>query len=73
MAQFTVTIADAPSLAGITAARAAYNAALPDVMDDSDPPKPIAPKPGTLATDNEYVQLVMASAAQSYAKQYGKV
>jgi hypothetical protein len=62
MAQYTVTITDPAHDAGITAAREAYNAALPI---DQDPP------PVLLATNAEYVQFVMASAAEGYAKQYG--
>jgi hypothetical protein len=58
MTTFPVVIDDVHQLAGITAAREAYNAALPE----GDPP---------LATDEDYVQFVMTSAAQSYANQYG--
>lgn len=59
MATFTVTIADPSHLAGLAAAREAYNAALPE---DGVP----------VATDAEYVQFVMERAAQSYAAQYGE-
>ena len=63
---FTVTIVDASHLAGITAAREAYNNSLPlesgqDVVDHPD----------YKATDEDYVQFVMAKAAESYANQYG--
>lgn len=58
MAEFTVTVTDPAHLAGITAAREAYNAALPE---DGAP----------LATDAEYIQFVMSKAAESYANQHG--
>jgi hypothetical protein len=61
---FTVTITDPASLAGITAARTAYNASLPPQADGT-------PSPDTLADDEAYVQFVMATAALSYARQYG--
>lgn len=73
--QFTITITDPAKLAGITAARLAHNAALPDVrkpiLDKEGKPTGeqviVSPKPGTLATDAEYVQHVMDKAAESYA------
>jgi len=55
---FTIEITDSSHLAGITAAREAYNASLPQ---DSDLIR---------ETDSDYVQFVMASAAESYSKQY---
>lgn len=55
---FTIEITDPSHLAGITSAREARNASLPE--DSSD----------RLETDAEYVQFVMASAAESYSKQY---
>ncbi|NDB95998.1 MAG: hypothetical protein EBZ78_07545 [Verrucomicrobia bacterium] len=55
---FTIEITDPSHLAGITSAREARNASLPDDSDER------------LATDAEYVQFVMASAAESYSKQY---
>lgn len=61
MTKFTIEITAAAQLAGITAAREAYNAALPEGAD--------APAP--LATDEAYVQFVMDSASKSYANQYG--
>jgi hypothetical protein len=57
MAEFTIEITDARHLAGITAAREARNAAVPE--DEQ------------LETDAEYVQFVMTGAAESYANQYG--
>lgn len=57
---FTVTITDPAHIAGITAAREAYNAQ--SAQDDP-----------VLATDDDYVQFVMARAVESYAKQYGTV
>ncbi len=59
MATFTVTITPPASLAGITAARKAYNAS-------------IGPDDKPIDTDDAYVQFVMEKAAESYAKQYGK-
>lgn len=55
MADFTITLTDPTHLAGITSARLAHNAALPD---------------DHIPTDAEYVQFVMARAAESYANQY---
>ena len=55
---FTIEINEQSHLDGITKAREAYNASLPD--DSAD----------RLDTDAEYVQFVMASAAESYSKQY---
>lgn len=55
---FKITIADKPSLVGITMAREAYNAALPA---DSKP----------IDTDEAYLQMIVGGAARSYAKQYG--
>lgn len=87
--KFEVEITNTEHLAGITAARQAHNAALPDVMEEVEiepavPPskenpegvpavkemRAKNPKPGTIATDADYVQFVMSSAAESYAKQY---
>jgi hypothetical protein len=55
---FTIEITEQSHLAGITAAREAYNASQPE---DSE---------NLLTTDADYVQFVMASAAESYFKQY---
>ena len=55
---FTIEITDSSHLAGITAAREAYNASQPEGSES------------LLATDADYVQFVMASAAESYFKQY---
>ncbi len=59
MAVFSVTITDASRLAGISAAREAYNNAIP------------TDAPGPFETDEEYVQFVMDRASASYALQYG--
>lgn len=68
MTTFTITIEDEHQLAGITAARLAYNALLPaTVMIDEEE----VPNPDLLETDAEYVQFVMSRAAESYSKQYG--
>ena len=55
---FSITITDPSSLAGITAAREAYNTTASEAEQ--------------IATDEAYVQFVMERAAQSYAAQYGK-
>ena len=55
---FTIEITDSSHLAGIAAAREAYNASLPEGSEN------------LLSTDADYVQFVMASAAESYSKQY---
>jgi hypothetical protein len=68
MTTFTITIENESHLAGITAARLAYNASLPEtVMVDGVE----LPNPDMLEADAEYVQFVMSRAAESYAKQYG--
>ena len=56
---FTIEITDPSHLAGITAAREAYNSSQPEGSENR------------LSTDADYVQFVMASAAESYSKQYG--
>lgn len=60
METFIVTITDPAHIAGITAAREAYNAQ----RFQDDP---------VIATNGDYVQFVMARAVESYAKQYGMV
>ncbi|MBY0320938.1 MAG: hypothetical protein K2X72_19605 [Reyranella sp.] len=60
MAVFSVTITEPAKLAGITAAREAYNKS--KGADD----------PGPWTTDDEYVQFVMERAVASYAGQYGR-
>ena len=70
MTDFTITITDERSLAGITAAREAYNAALPAEIADPDNLELSIPNTAILNTDNEYVQFVMTMASQSYANQY---
>jgi hypothetical protein len=70
--QFTIDIPDPAKLAGITFAREAYNAALPEEYVEVEGARvAVTPKPGTLATDAEYVQFVMDKAAESYARQHG--
>ena len=70
MTDFTITIEDESSLAGITAARAAYNLTCPAEVDDVANPGTMIPNPSILNTDEQYVQFVMGTAAQSYARQY---
>lgn len=60
METYAVKIADPAHVAGITAAREAYNA---QRLQD----EPV------MTTNDEYVQFVMARAAESYAKQHGAV
>ena len=57
MESYIVTIEDPALVAGITAAREAYNAGLPT---DGTP----------IDTDEGYVNFVMNSAAESYYNQY---
>lgn len=72
MTTFTVTITDAHQLAGITAARNAYNAALPATLPDPNNAGAVIVDPAAIVqTDAAYVQFVMGMAAQSYQKQYG--
>jgi len=65
MATFPVTITDASALAGITAARNAYNVSLGDTDQERQAHEDY------IATDADYVQFVMSRAADSYAAQYG--
>lgn len=60
MEKYTITISDPALVAGITAAREAYN----ESLDGNQTP---------LKTNGEYVQFVMERAAQSYANQYETV
>lgn len=69
MAIFTVEITEASHLAGITAAREAYNAALEATIADEGGTE--IPNPALLGTDAEYVSFVMQKAAESYSIQYG--
>ena len=69
MATFTVEITEPSHLAGITAAREAYNAALEATITDEEGTE--LPNPELLATDADYVSFVMGKAAESYSKQYG--
>lgn len=65
---FTIEINDPKLLAGITAARTARNENLPDEVNKDG--SIVTPNPHYLETDNDYIQFVMASAAESYSKQY---
>jgi hypothetical protein len=64
---FEIEITEAAHLAGITAARAAYNETL--VVAEGEAVEDHA---DYIATDAAYVQFVMERAAQSYANQYGQ-
>lgn len=66
MAKFTIDIADAGHLAGITAAREKHNETVPDTED-----APRVDHADYCADDAAYVQRVMAGAAASYANAYG--
>jgi hypothetical protein len=75
---YTFTITDPSHLAGITAARAAYNATLslaPASGVEGEPGYVPAQAPEDhpeyLGSDQAYVQFVMGKAAESYARQYG--
>ena len=70
MTQFTVVIDNFSHLAGITAARDARNASLPQTVADPNNPEQQIPNPDLIATDEAYVQFVMVMAAESYSKQY---
>lgn len=66
---FTIEVTDPSHLAGITAAREAYNATLPEHRGEDG--VVVDPNPNLLATDQDYIQFVLGRAAESYAKQYG--
>lgn len=66
MTQFSITITDPAHLAGITAARAAYNEGLAVAEGET-----LEAHPDFIANDEAYVQFVMARAAESYSRQYG--
>ena len=69
--KFTIEITDKAQLAGIAAAREARNAGLTPVLDAEGKALPIEGNKDYIATDAAYVQFVMQSAAESYAKSYG--
>lgn len=65
MTTFVINIDDQAYLAGITAAREAYNMALPQTVGETG-----MGNPELLDSDEAYVQFVMSRAAESYANQY---
>lgn len=74
---FTITITEDQHLAGITAAREAFNACLSvapaqgvEGEEGYVPAQALSDHPDYLATDDAYVQFVMSKAAESYAKQH---
>lgn len=69
MTTFNIEITNESHLAGIAAARSAYNDSLPQTVVDEEGAE--VPNPELLASDADYVQFVMSRAAESYAKQYG--
>lgn len=62
---------------GITAARAAYNAALPAEVQvspaDGDTPAVMGPNPDLISTDEGYLDFVLQRAVQSWCQQYAPV
>lgn len=68
MTAFTIEITDPSHLAGITAARDAYNVSLQQTVINEQGEE--VSNPELLDTDEEYVQFVMSKAAESYSKQY---
>lgn len=63
---FITTITDPDELAGITAAREAYNAARPEDVEGE------TPAPGPFETDQDYWAFVTSTIAPSYVRQYGR-
>lgn len=68
MVRFTIEISDPAQLHGIAEARQSHNDALPAVHDEKN--EPITPRPGTIATDAEFVQHLILQIAKSYAAIY---
>jgi len=62
MESYSIVINDPAHVAGITSARKAYNAALPEPAEGETKP--------VIETNEAYVQFVMGRAAESYAAQY---
>jgi hypothetical protein len=68
MTTFTITIDNTSHLAGISAARSAYNDSINPVVTDELGNE--VPNPDLIDTDADYVQYVMSKAAESYSNQY---
>lgn len=68
MANFIITINNESHLAGITAAREAYNNSISTNIINENGEE--IPNPALIKTDSDYVQFVMSKAAESYARQY---
>ncbi len=68
MTTFNIIIEDTKHLAGISAARAAYNQSIPLTIINDDNEE--IENPDIIQTDADYVQFVMTRAADSYSKQY---
>lgn len=64
MAEFTVTITELSHIAGITAAREAFNESLGRTEQERVSHADFIP------TDQDYVQFVMSRASESYSKLY---
>jgi len=71
MTTFTSNVTDPVSLLAVTEVRKRYNLSLTPEKDQDGKPKPIETHPGYLATDNAYIEMVVISACESYAKQLG--
>ena len=67
--QYTTTIS-AAAVYGITAARAAYNAALPATVREGEAD---LPNPALLAHDTAYLDFVLRNAIESWCRQYAPV
>lgn len=66
--KITVEIPD-EIVAGITAARTAFNDSQPDVNDEKG--NSVDPKPGTFDTDDDYFAARVVGMVQSWADQHG--
>ncbi len=73
MTDFTVTIEDKAQLIGISLAREAYNATLPEIQGPPDKKGvtvTLVPKPGIFPTDKAYFQFAAVGLAESYVTRY---
>jgi len=77
MATFTVTVTNPAHIAGITAARNAYNQALSlspaqgvEGEENYVPAQEVEDHPDYIDSDEAYIQFVVGRAAESYARQY---
>ena len=70
MTQFTVDITDKGQLAGITAAKDAYNNSLTPATDEEGDPIAVEDRAGYIATDAAYFTARMLDVAASYSKHF---